>query len=204
MIKVNIEQHSEAWYQLKLGRFTGSRFSKLMAGETTETYKDLLIEVAGEIITGEMQESYVGPDMEWGIDHEPDARMEYEMIAGDVEQCGFILLDEDDPISDYIGYSPDGLIGEGLIEIKCPKLKTHISYIRRNELPNAYKWQVQGGLMITGAKWCDFISYFPGTKLFVYREYPNFDMHKELRERVEKAIEGVKKILSDYRNYEIR
>lgn len=202
MIKVNIEQHSEAWHQLKVGRFSGSKYSKVMAGETTDTYKDFIVDIAGEIITGQSQDNYVNQDMEWGTEHEPDARKEYEAIFGEVEQVGIILLDESDPLHDYVGYSPDGLPKDGLIEIKCPKLKTHINYIRKNELPSIYKWQVQGGLMVTGAKWCDFISYYPGTKLFIIRVYPDLDMHKALRTRLEKSIEEVKKILLEYNQYD--
>jgi len=89
-----------------------------------------------------------------------------------------------------------------MIEIKCPKLKTHINYIRKNELPNNYKWQVQGGLMVTGAKWCDFISYYPNTKLFVFRVYTDLDMHKALRERLEGSIVEVNKIIAEYKQYD--
>ena len=201
MIKVNIEQHSEAWHQIKLGRFTGSRFAKLMAGETTDTYKDLLVEVAGEILTGESEETYINADMERGSELEPEARQQYENIFGEVEQCGFILLDENNPIQEYVGYSPDGLIKDGLIEIKCPKLKTHINYIRANILPNTYKWQVQGGLMITGAKWCDFISYYPNLKPFIIRVYPDLEMHKQLTERIKISIIRLNEILKTYKEY---
>lgn len=202
MIKVNIEQHSEAWHSLRLGRFTGSRFAKVMMGESTDGYKDLMVDIAGEIITHESEETYVNADMERGTELEPGARKEYESIFGEVEQVGIILLDDVDPISDYVGFSPDGLPVDGLIEIKCPKLKTHINYIRKNELPNIYKWQVQGGLMVTGVKWCDFISYYPGTKLFIIRVYPDLEMHKALRERLDKSIVEVKKILAEYNQYD--
>lgn len=202
MIKVNIEQHSEAWHQIRLGMFTGSRFYDAMMEVSTKGYKDLLLDVAGEIITGQSEESYVSADMEWGTENEPFARKEYENIFGSVEEVGFILLDENDPLYEFVGYSPDGLKDKGIIEIKCPKLKTHINYIRKNELPSIYRWQVQGGLMVTGAEWCDFISYYPGTKLFITRVYPDYEMHKQLRERLIKSVSEVKKIVTEYNKYD--
>jgi hypothetical protein len=46
MILHNIEQQSEAWYQVRCGKVTGTRFKALVAGESTQTYKDLLTNIA--------------------------------------------------------------------------------------------------------------------------------------------------------------
>jgi len=102
MIKVNIEQHSEAWHRIRLGRFTGSRFADAMMGESTAGYKDLLVDIAGEIITGTAEESYVSADMERGTELEPEAREAYSTIFGEVEEVGFILVEEEDALHDYL------------------------------------------------------------------------------------------------------
>ena len=122
MIKYDIEQRSEAWYDAKCGKVTGTRFAALVAGEGTKTHKDLIADIVTEIITGRMEETYTNAIMEKGIENEPYARAEYESIFDTtIEQCGFITPDEDNKYHNWIGCSPDGLTeDDGLIEIKCP------------------------------------------------------------------------------------
>lgn len=203
MIKINIEQGSEAWFEYRLGRFTASKFSTLMSGETTKGYSDLISQIAGEILSGEMEETYTSADMERGKELEPYARKEYESIFDvEVEQVGFVIPDENDKLFEWVGVSPDGMLNDGLLEIKCPKFKTHLSYIKKNVLPNEYKWQVQGQLLFTDAKWCDFMSYYPKVKPFIIRVLPDEEMQKQLIERLEKAIEDVKKEIEIYKAYD--
>ena len=143
MILHNIEQQSEAWHEVRLGRITGTRFKLLMAKESTASYQDLISNIACEIITGRAEEVYVNATMENGIETEPFARKEYENIFGvEVKQVGFIIPDEVTPYHEWIGISPDGLLDRGLIEIKCPLMKTHLEYINYNELPSEYRYQV--------------------------------------------------------------
>jgi hypothetical protein len=85
-----------------------------------------------------------------GKEREPEARTEYE-IANTVfvRQVGFVYH----PTIKMAGASPDGLVGEdGLIEIKCPKLDTHLQYMidgvdsRRVPAADALAdWPVQSG-----------------------------------------------------------
>lgn len=202
MIKINVEQGSEAWFNLRCGRITGSVFKEVMAGNTTATYKDLIADIAGEILSGEIEEGYSYAVMERGVELEPAARQEYEALFDcTVEQCGFITPDEETEFFDWIGISPDGLIGEGMLEIKCPLIKTHLNYIERDALPPEYRWQVQGQLMVTGLKWCDFMSFYPGLKPFIIRVYPDAEMHKELTSAIRTAIVLIKQKLEMYNHY---
>ena len=60
------------------------------------------------------------------------------------------------------GCSLDGHIGnfEGLFEAKCPKSATHLGYWRGPaKAPEAYIPQITHNLWITGAQWCDFLSF---------------------------------------------
>ena len=205
MIKINVEQGSEAWFEHRLGRFTASKFSKLMSGMGTMGFKELISEIAAEIASGEIEESYTNADMERGIELEPFARKEYEDIFHcNVDEVGFCIPDETDPLHLWVGVSPDGMVenGGGIIEIKCPKKKTHWGYIRAGKLPNEYKWQVQGQLFVTGAGYCDFISYHPSLKPFIIRVRPNLDMHDELKTRIIEAIKLVKDELKFYAKYD--
>lgn len=200
MIKIYCEQGTDEWFNYRLGRITGTRFKALMAGEATQTYKDLITDLCGEIITQEAEETYSNALMERGKDLEPEARMEYAEMFGDVEEVGLCIPDEDNDFYEWIGVSPDG-ITEGLLEIKCPLRKTHLNYIEKNRLPNEYKWQVYGQLYVTGLPYCDFMSYYPGMKPFIIRVYPDDDINKEIGARIGVTIERVKEKLEMYNNY---
>ena len=203
MIKYNIEQKSEAWFEARAGRVTGTRFKELVAGKSTKTYKDLVNSIAAEIITHKIEESYTNAIMERGIEMEPFARKEYENLMDvEVEEVGFIIPDEGHKYHEWIGISPDGLTN-GLAEIKSPLMKTHIGYIEANKLPSEYRYQVQGQLFVTELPYCDFISYYPGMKLFVFRVVPDLELFSRFEERLDELIVDVKAKLEIYNNYPV-
>jgi len=199
MIIVDIEQGSEAWHKLRAGMISGTRFSKVMAGDSTATYKDLITDLAGEIITGEVEETYTNAVMERGKELEPEARSLYTELIGSVTEAGFCLMDGHE---DWIGVSPDGLTDKGILEIKCPIRKTHINYIEKGTLPSIYKWQCHGNMMATGTEYCDFMSYYPDMKPFIIRVEPDKEMQSELLAEIDKTIDLVKDKIETYNQYE--
>ena len=61
-----------------------------------------------------------------------------------------------------VGCSLDGHIDNfaGLLEIKCPKSATHLSYWRGpGTAPEDHMPQIIHNLWVTGAAWCDFLSF---------------------------------------------
>jgi putative phage-type endonuclease len=203
MIIYNIEQQSEAWFQSRCGRVTGTRFKALMSGETTQTYKDLITNIACEIITGKAEETYSNAIMEHGIETEPIARAEYESIfETEVKTIGFITPDEDHKYHHWIGISPDGILDNAMIEIKCPLMRTHLEYIEVGKLPSEYKHQVQGQLFVSGFEYCDFMSFVEGMKPFIIRVKPDLELFKEYEMRLDKLIDQVKEKLSIYEQYD--
>jgi len=204
MIIINVEQGTEAWHEARLGRVTASKFATAMSGMNTKGFNDLVQELAAEIVSQEIEESYSNAIMERGIELEPFAANEYENITGiKPEVIGFCIPDEDNPLHEWIGISPDRFIeNDGLLEIKCPLRKTHWNYIKENRLPNEYKWQVQGQLFVTGKKYCDFMSYYPNLKPFIIRVYPDKKMHEELEIRLLTIIGLVKKEIELYNQYD--
>ena len=127
MIIIKVEQGSEAWFAEKCGRFSASKFSTLMSGLATKGYKDLITDVAGEVITGEVEETYTNDNMKRGTELEPEARQVFMDETGlNVHEVGFVLPDNG-TLADWVGVSPDGMIftDESILEIKCPKRKTH-------------------------------------------------------------------------------
>ena len=205
MIIYNIDQRSEPWYLAKCGLVTSTRFKSLCAKDKTGAYKDLITNLACEIITGKMEETYSNALMEYGIETEPLARKEYEdIIDCEVKTVGFITPDEDSKYYSWIGDSPDGLLpDEGVLEIKCPLARTHLEYIEANKLPAEYRHQVQGHLFVTGLKYCDFMSYVPGMKSFIIRVYPDLELFAEFEKRLDQAIKQIQNKIEVYNKYDL-
>ncbi len=55
-----------------------------------------------------------------------------------------------------------------------------MEYICKGVLPDDYKAQVHGQLIVTGRDWVDFMSYFPGLPKFLIRVEPD-DFTDKLR-----------------------
>ncbi|HWO88901.1 MAG TPA: YqaJ viral recombinase family protein [Gemmatimonadales bacterium] len=154
-------QRSAEWYQARLGKLTASRAADMLAtirsGEAAAR-RDLRVQLVCERLTGRPQEDeYVSAAMQRGIDCEPLAFAAYEAHTGQVVQrTGFLSLG-----GVMAGCSPDGYLGdfEGLIELKCPKSATHLSYWQAGTVPATYRPQLLHQLWVTGAAYVDFVSF---------------------------------------------
>jgi putative phage-type endonuclease len=155
------EQGSEQWFLDRLGLATASRFNDVLCKIRNgygASHKNYVAELTAERLTGRSAPSFTSQAMQNGIDNEPVARLNYMLQSGnDVEETGFWKHDELEA-----GASPDGLVNdEGLLEIKCPNINTHLDTLRARKVPKQYIAQVQGQMWITGRKWCDFVSFQP-------------------------------------------
>jgi len=169
-----IQQGTDEWHALRRGVITASPISKLLTATfkpaNNDTSRALLYQLLAERITGESDQSFYNDDMARGHLLEPYARDLYAKHFAPVTECGFVTLTN---TAGVLGYSPDGLVGdEGLIEIKCPRPKTHLKSLLTGEMPAEYLPQVQTGLAVTGRRYCDYISYAPGFPLFVKTCHP--------------------------------
>jgi putative phage-type endonuclease len=156
-----IEQGTDEWLELRRGKVTASRVSDILAktkSGASASRQNYLIELALQRTTKTIEPSYTNAAMEWGTATEPQARVAYEVATHNfVDQVPFV----DHPTIKGFGCSPDGLVGEGLIEIKCPNSATHWEYFKAKEPPKKYFIQMQAQMAVTGAKWCDFVSFDP-------------------------------------------
>ena len=163
---IDCEQRSDEWFKARLGVPTASSFDKIITtkGVPSKSAKTYLYKLAGEFVSGASEETYQSAAMIRGCDLECEARNLYNFITGRfVEEVGFCL-------KEGFGASPDGLVGkDGLLEIKCPLISTQVSYLLDKSLPTAYIQQVQGQLLVTGRKWCDFMSFYPGLDPLIVR-----------------------------------
>lgn len=163
---VDVVQGSPEWFAVRLGIPTASNFSNIITtkGEPSKQAQKYMYRLAGESVSGQMEETYQNAAMTRGIEMEAEARALYEVVKGvSVQQVGFCL-------GNSYGASPDGLIGDdGCLEIKCPTIAVHVEYLLSGKLPTTYFQQVHGEMFVAERKWCDFVSYYPGLKPLIIR-----------------------------------
>ena len=185
----DIEQNTDEWLKLRMGKFTASMFHELFAKPTTKEYQNAINKVVFERMTGELTESFSNGWTERGHLLEDEAVEAYELKTfRKIVKVGFVELDE------WVGCSPDGLNGdEGMLQVKCPKFSTLIDYHLSNEVPKDYAIQMQGELWVTGRKWDDFYVYHPKLKPLLKRVERDEKMIGEIKKNVETAIKEVER-----------
>lgn len=171
----DIEQRTEPWYAARCGLVTASTVGKLLTPTLkvadNDTSRGVTAALVAERITGTCEPTYTNDDMWRGIEHEPYARDVYSGHYQQAVECGFMRLDGD---GFQLGYSPDGLVADdGLVEIKCPRSKGHITTILADTVPPFYMPQLQAGLLVSGRDWIDYVSFCAGLPLFVKRVLPD-------------------------------
>lgn len=190
--KSRIESEREAWHRARLGKITGSRFAvvkKTSKGEWGETALTYLFELVAEWLSGEPASNFSGNRAtDWGNENEPEALKLYTKQTGRKVLASKFFQSKE---MDFVGATPDGLIGkDGIVEAKCPYTpKNHMRTVLTKQVPDEYRDQVHGHLMVTGRKWCDFISYDPRPtddrwRLAIVRVERDEQAIKELRERL--------------------
>lgn len=163
---IDVEQGSLEWKQARAGIPTASRFSDVMAKGEGKVRGKYLRQLAGELVTGEPMETYSNDHMIRGKEREAEAREKYAFLTGTQPQLvGFA-------VNGIAGCSPDSLVGEdGMLEIKTLLPDLLIEQIMKPDdyLPPEHRHQCQGGLWVTGRKWCDLAMYARGMPLLIRR-----------------------------------
>ena len=196
MIILDHEQGSDEWFASRLGRPSASMFNKLITsvGKPSASADKYINELISERLNGVRVPVYVNEHMERGTRLEPEAREHYEFITEQkVTEHGFILDD-----SEEFGCSPDGLVGvwgartanfHGGLEIKCPADSTIIGYHRNNKsFVTAYKQQIMGCMMITGAEWWDLMAYSETIPHLLIRVERDEEYIEKLAAEIDKAV----------------
>ena len=159
------------WLAQRMGRFTASQFYRLMTcinkSELPDGAKTYVNETVAEclVIPGS-SDGYVSAEMQWGIDNEAAAVAAFVAATGlsvSAHGSNQVFIE----YGDHAGATPDGMMINAGLELKCPKSVTHLGYLKikttedlKSICPNYY-WQVQGSMMITGLKRWYFASYDP-------------------------------------------
>lgn len=160
---IDFPQGSVDWLQSRAGKVTASRISDVMAkiksGEAAAR-RDYKAQLVAEILTGMPQgDTYINAEMQYGTEQEPFARAAYEVAENVmVDQVGLVVH----PRIERAAASPDGLVGDkGLVEIKCPKVATHLNYLLDGVVPSKYQPQMLWQMACCEREFCDFVSFRP-------------------------------------------
>lgn len=197
----DVVQGGDDWLAMRCGLLTASEVKKIL----TPTLKvansnDTRIhayELAFQRITGFVEPQYVSDAMLRGQADEIYARAAYEEHYKPVTEVGFIT---NDCWGFTIGYSPDGLVGDdGLIECKSRCGKYQVQTIASDEVPDEYILQLQTGLLVTGRKYIDFISYCGGLPMFVKRVEPDPEYQDAIVAAAVAFEQRIKDVESDFR-----
>lgn len=180
----NLKQRSAEWHEAREGRLTGSVFPAAIGISPYMTRPELWRQMTGKA------PKFAGNEMtDYGTAHEDDARFAYECETGKVvQETGFWVH----PEHDWLGCSPDGIVVGtcDLVEFKCPfNGQVHPA------VPAHYMAQIQGQLAITGAIWCDFVSWTPADMSVIGVAYESgywawmFPMLEEFMDYVRRDVE---------------
>lgn len=187
-----IEQGTDAWKALRIGKATASRISDAIAKTKTgwgASRANYCAELVAERLTGLPAVKFVSGPMQWGKDCEPQAKAAYRFYTGQrIEAVAFV----GHPTIAMSGASPDGFVGDdGLIEIKCPTSNTHISTLLGAPIDPAYLIQMQWQMACTGRGWCDWVSFDP-------RMPEDMSLHIERVERDAKRIAELEAMVAEF------
>jgi putative phage-type endonuclease len=168
-----MEQGSEDWFRARKGRLTASQMAKVITptGKLSSQWEKLAIRLAGECVKPNEIPAFLGNiHTDRGHEMEPVAREWFAEWSGlDVRTVGFVTKD-DNPV---LGCSPDALIYKkdkpvcGL-EIKCPLIENHALYHYEGGVPEQYRAQVHGSMVVTGLREWWFVSFNEGTEPFTH------------------------------------
>ena len=214
VIDAQPRQHTAEWYKCRLGHFTGSQVGRLMKkgrGKNDEWSADAITyikEVVAErllnptvVAIPELFDEYLdltvasSKMMAWGHDNEEKAIKAYSTIMSvDVTHCGSLPHESCESFWD----SPDGILidANGVIEVKCPAPKTHALYLINARTPEElmsvkpeYYWQCIAHMAVTGAEFCDWMSFCPFVKpaLHIVRFERDEEVIAQLLTRISQA-----------------
>ncbi len=171
------EQRTDDWHEARAGVITGSRMADVL--RFSRAYmRDIIEARAGNFTPARSGQSYA---TQWGIDHEPAAIAAYELRTGTEVNPGLLVDKPIEPtLYDKTGQpimrgTPDGFVNfcdsddvrsgfvvDGLLEVKCPEDPGNHTYYRMQaEPPAEHVPQMNAYMLLTGAPWCDFVSFDP-------------------------------------------
>lgn len=197
-------QRTQAWRDVRAGKFTASEIHKLMgdprskaakeAGEWSDAANTYINTKVAEELTGHCEQARSNA-IEWGEELEPVAKEYFTLITGKpVKFAGFKIFNQ------HAGGSPDGFIDGGIIEIKCPyNSGNQVEYLKltkgieiQAEYPE-YWWQMQANMLFNSVNMCLFVTFDPRfpekQKMHIVEVHADLDDQNRMAKRLHLAIE---------------
>ncbi len=198
-----IRHRTSEWYRARIGVFTASNFSKLMArpADKTAAWSKSAMNFIEKSVSQIIYDDYLvrpdNPATRWGIRYEKEALEHFSNRNGfKYTDPGFIFSKE----SRWIGATPDAKIIDKeqpndsiLAEVKCPYNPKNYTNLRSKVIDShtlkrtksEYYWQVQGAMWVADADYSYFIVYDP-------RRREEESLHAVLIERDESDITALR------------
>ena len=201
----DLVQGSDEWHAARCGLLTASEI-KLILTPTLKVADNVktrahLWELAAQRITEYVEPQYISDAMLRGHEDEIFARALYSDEYAPAVEAGFVTNDK---WGFKLGCSPDGLVGEdGMIECKSRCQKYQVQSIVEEftgvaAIPEEYWLQVQSALLVTGRKWCDFISYSGGLPMMVQRVLPDAPTQEAIVDAASKFEARINEVIADF------
>lgn len=187
------QQQTEEWYNIKLGKVTGTVLDDILG--TPKAREGCFYEILGERLTPRVDmENIQESALNRGNRLETPAIKAFEYVTGKkVERVGFVAHDE----YPNIGYSPDGIIGETEdVEVKAPQIKNYMKIVLTNEVPKEYRAQIiQAFVVNPKLEKRYFVAYNPDVE--TYPIHIIEVTRESLQEEIAEAFEAEKKFLAE-------
>jgi YqaJ-like viral recombinase domain len=182
-------QGTPEWYRARCGSVGSSEVADIVRKTKTGVSASRAQLMAAKVIqrlTGAWVEGYRSPAMQRGIELEPMARADYELITdAQVELVGIVRH----PLISGTHASPDGLVGaRGLVEFKCPLGAAHLATLLGEPIDRDYMIEMQWALCCTGRDWCDYVSFNPDFPVAMRLKITRVERDPELMRELEFAV----------------
>lgn len=219
MIHHDHPQGSDEWKAARKGCITGSRFKDARdrladkpekvdkkTGEVTPAQRGApsakqlgyAMDTARERVGGTVPPTYQNQAMKFGSEQEPEARIAYESLTGNlVQEVGFITTNDG-----LFGLSPDGLIDDdGVLEIKTMVSSATLFQAVADGDISEYIDQCNGYLWLFGRKWVDLVLWCPdleplGLQMTIHR----ITRDESAIEALEADLVSFSKLVAEFEN----
>ena len=186
-------QQTPQWYDARLGIPTASKFAAVMSKgrgkQPSKTRMSYMYELAAERITGRTHYVFQTAAMLRGIQAEPVLRDKYATLHQPVQEVGFVLNHDL-----RAGASPDGLVEEGLLEIKTMAPHLMIAGLAESDLPARWWPQIQGQMLISDRAWCDLVVWADDVGMWVERVARDSDYSEQLAVALELFVDELDEV----------
>lgn len=191
----NLDQNSQEWHEIRLGKITASNISVL--DSNGKTRQDFIYKKASEILTGLKSESFNNFHIQRGLELEDEAKEVYEKVYNEkITNVGFVELNA------FVGCSPDGFVGDdGMIQIKCLCDHVYFDYIINQKISKTYLYQIQMEMYVCDKKYNEFVIYNPNFDDSIFRIKIDRDEEiiNKIKTNIDKTIKDIKTVLKQFK-----